>query len=125
MLAAVNNGHSGADAIARDIGVARSTVIERLRFLREADMVSSFNNAFKPTEKGIDVLLNAPVLTKGQITAYGHAHAAKLPKVKYEPYTCPELSRNVGLTEDRFTAFALPSRMGNQLRYPDGRIESI
>lgn len=34
------------------------------------------------------------------------------------PYTCPELGRNPGLTDDRFEAFRLPSRIGNQYIYP-------
>jgi hypothetical protein len=37
---------------------------------------------------------------------------------KSKPYTCPELGRNPGLTDDRFEAFLLPSRIGDQLIYP-------
>lgn len=35
-----------------------------------------------------------------------------------QPYTCPELGRNPGLDESRFTAYRLPSRMGSKLVAP-------
>ena len=124
VLVAVANGHSSADAIARETGATRTTVISRLRQLRDASMVSAFNNAYQATEKGNDVIANAPVIQKGQqITAFGHAHSGPKPKwADSKPYECPELGRNPGLTDDRFTAFELPSRRGNKLYYPDGRV---
>lgn len=40
-------------------------------------------------------------------------------------YPCPELQPLPGITPDRFAAFALPSRIGNRLHYPDGRVEVL
>lgn len=40
-------------------------------------------------------------------------------------YDGAELRPVAGLTPDRLEAFRLPSRMGNQLHYPDGRVEMV
>lgn len=41
------------------------------------------------------------------------------------PYTCPELQRYPGIPAARYAAFALPSRVGGRLHYPDGRVEVV
>lgn len=40
-------------------------------------------------------------------------------------YDFSELKRNPGIPASRFAAFELPSRMGNKLHYPDGRVEEM
>ena len=126
MLVSVHNGNTSADTIAKSIGVARSTVVERLRNLRESGHVNSYNNSFKVTDKGIETILHAPVIKKGdQIHAYSRAHITPTKVQPYETYLGLELKVNPGITADRLEAFGLPSRVGNRLHYPDGRVESV
>ena len=126
VLVSVHNGNTSADTISKDIGVARSTVIERLRNLREAGNINAYNNSFKVTDKGVEVILHAPVIKKGdQVNVYARAHVGKTFVAKYPPYLGIELKVNPGITEDRLEAFKLPSRRGNKLFYPDGRVEDV
>ena len=41
------------------------------------------------------------------------------------PYECLELIQPVGIPPGRFAAFALPGRVGNTLRWPDGRVTDL
>jgi hypothetical protein len=40
-------------------------------------------------------------------------------------YEGRELQTNAGLPEGRMAAYKLPSRVGNKLYYPDGRVEPL
>lgn len=42
-----------------------------------------------------------------------------------DPYLAPELRPNASMPPERMTAYRLPSRVGNQLFYPGGRVEAI
>lgn len=126
VLVSVHNGNTSADTIAKNIGVARSTVVERLRHLRESGHINAYNNSFKATDKGIETILHAPVIKKGdQVHVYARAHVGKTLVVNRPPYLGIELKVNPGITDDRLEAFKLPSRRGNKLFYPDGRVEDV
>jgi hypothetical protein len=126
VLVAVANGHSSSDAISKATGIYRATVVSRLRQLKDASMVSAFNNSYQVTDKGNETIKHAPVIKPGQqVTAFSHAHPGKASVQKYEVYMPIELKRPPGVTVDRFEAFSLPSRRGNWLHYPDGRTEKV
>ena len=62
--------------------------------------------------------------TKNTKTPYAMA----LPRTHAYPkeiYTGTELDRNPGITPDRYKAYDLPSRIGNCLHYPDGRVTDM
>lgn len=40
-------------------------------------------------------------------------------------WSYPALQRNPGIPASRYVAFDLPSRMGNRLHYPDGRVTGL
>lgn len=42
-----------------------------------------------------------------------------------ESYKCPELKDTPGIPASRMRAFALPSRVGNRLHYPDGTVKEL
>lgn len=48
-----------------------------------------------------------------------------LPKIGSGTYRGEELKQNPGIGPERFAAYALPSRVGNRLYYPDGRVAAV
>lgn len=75
--------------------------------------------------------LSAAVLMRNRLrpsgAAGGHSIGTVGPseQLPYGAYRCPELQRNPGIAPERFTAYALPSRVGKRLHWPDGRITPV
>lgn len=76
------------------------------------------------TELGVQASAHAPTKA-GHTGVYARATPGSGKPASYEPYVPIELRRPVGVLPERFDAFSLPSRIGNTLHYPDGRIETI
>lgn len=49
----------------------------------------------------------------------------KWPSDERRGYRCPELHQNPGIGAERFAAFALPSRVGNRLHWPGGKVTDL
>lgn len=50
---------------------------------------------------------------------------ARCISVSRETYKGTELQPTPGIRAERFAAFDLPSRIGDKLYYPDGRVEAV
>ena len=105
-------------------GLTVTQIVERTEAPR--DQVRSLINRLRDK-------LHIRPLSPGQAnTAYkwheGEAQVAKpntTNRFAGDVYTCPELGRNPGLTDDRFKAFDLPSIRGNKRIWPNGDWEYI
>lgn len=102
-----------------------SVVRERIRAMTAKKFVTESDLVVSVTEHGMNALAHAPVIQKsGLITGSLPKRPTKV--AGYEAYVPPEeLHRPTGVTEDRFLAYALPSRVGNKLYFPDGRISPV
>ena len=74
-----------------------------------------------PTARGVQPILT-PAERAARYTARQVNSRATVPIISEDAYRCPELRRNPGLEAGRFAAYALPSRTGDWLHYPDGRV---
>lgn len=118
------NGPLGRREISNVQRISESAARARAKFLLDSSYVEDVNGKLFVTERGKEAVINAPVKhADGTIYTYTKAVKSLTPKIEIEIYKCPELGRNPGLPDERFEAFALPSRRGNWRIYPDGRKE--
>lgn len=73
-------------------------------------------------EKGVEYAITGKGIAK--LAGRKTAHRAK-PEERANEYIGRELQRNPGMTSDRFVAFTLPSRIGQRLFWPDGRVTAF
>ena len=84
---------------------------------------------FKPAAHTVPTVnARQPVLSNAERRQRADARKSNAMRPVYwhtntDNYHCPELARNPGIPIARYAAYDLPSRAGDWLYYPDGRVE--
>lgn len=71
------------------------------------------------------VLMRNRLKPSGVAGGYSIGTAGPSDELPADAYRCPEMQRNPGIGAERFTAYALPSRVGKRLHWPDGRVTPV